>query len=60
MGRVAILFLAGVLALRGQVAAFDAAGKALHVAVDVPTKNHQLLQSEATSSFLIIALIDSA
>ncbi len=42
MGRVAILFLAGVLVLRGQVAASDAAGQALHVAVDIPTKNHQL------------------
>jgi len=39
---VVILLVAGVLALRGQVAVLDAIGKPLHVAVEIPTKNHQL------------------
>jgi len=42
MGRVAIVFLTGVLALPAQVAVPDAVGKQLHVAVEIPTKNHQL------------------
>jgi len=42
MGRLAIVFLTGVWALPGQVAVSEAAGKVLHVAVEIPTKNHQL------------------
>lgn len=42
MGKVAVVFLAGVSALQGQVAVSDTVGKPLHVAVDIPAKNHQM------------------
>ena len=42
MDRVAAILLGGALALQGQVAVSDTLGKPLHVAVEIPTKNHQL------------------
>lgn len=42
MGKVAIVFVAGILTLLGQSGPADSLGNPLHVAVEIPTKNHQL------------------